>query len=668
MQSYQPEKRQRRAEPKQMPPAVKYRKKKRRVLNVLVCAVLIALVAIVVIVSPKKPVQKAYYSAGSQDNLVHSTGGALSDYEGLVFSEVMAANRTAMPDENGNYPDWLEIWNSSDHAINLKDVGLSNKGTSIKFLFPDMELAAGERVIVLCDKKNQAIAGKPMHAKFSISSNGEELYIYDPNAYLIDSVKTPILGVDESYARLPDGSWGTTNEYSPGYENTTSGHQEYRAATLVTDGAVIINEVCPDPLTGYTDASGNVCDWVELYNTTNQVISLDNYALSDNESKPLQWRFPEGATIQPHGYYLVYCNGDETPNTDPNAVPHANFRLSAEHDNVVLSDSRGRLVDRVTLDNVPKDASYARNENGVFIITQNPTPGLPNTQEGASRMDSILRSLNPTGVYVTEVMASNDTAVKAPSGGYTDWVEIYNSSNQAVDLSGYGLSDNIGRARKWQFPQGTTINPGEYKVIWCDGDTALSNTGELHTSFKLKKSGGEVLVLADPTGKILDKVVLPEIPTNVSYGRSIGREGFFYYDMATAGAQNGNDTFLGYADAPELTLQPGKHYGTVTAGFTIPANTTVYYTTDGSTPTQDKGYLYTGQDITFTHTTTLRARAFPANPLYKASTVTTGTYLMETYYTTPIVCITVDPDELWNEENGMACGRPEHRQVRRHSL
>lgn len=215
MQSYQPEKRQRRAEPKQMPPAVKYRKKKRRVLNVLVCAVLIALVAIVVIVSPKKPVQKAYYSAGSQDNLVHSTGGALSDYEGLVFSEVMAANRTAMPDENGNYPDWLEIWNSSDHAINLKDVGLSNKGTSIKFLFPDMELAAGERVIVLCDKKNQAIAGKPMHAKFSISSNGEELYIYDPNAYLIDSVKTPILGVDESYARLPDGSWGTTTSTAP---------------------------------------------------------------------------------------------------------------------------------------------------------------------------------------------------------------------------------------------------------------------------------------------------------------------------------------------------------------------------------------------------------------------------------------------------------------------
>ena len=120
MQSYQPEKRQRRAEPKQMPPAVKYRKKKRRVLNVLVCAVLIALVAIVVIVSPKKPVQKAYYSAGSQDNLVHSTGGALSDYEGLVFSEVMAANRTAMPDESGTAPTTPLTSRTSDFPIRAR--------------------------------------------------------------------------------------------------------------------------------------------------------------------------------------------------------------------------------------------------------------------------------------------------------------------------------------------------------------------------------------------------------------------------------------------------------------------------------------------------------------------------------------------------------------------
>ena len=179
MQSYQPEKRQRRAEPKQMPPAVKYRKKKRRVLNVLVCAVLIALVAIVVIVSPKKPVQKAYYSAGSQDNLVHSTGGALSDYEGLVFSEVMAANRTAMPDENGNYPDWLEIWNSSDHAINLKDVGLSNKGTSIKFLFPDMELAA--------------VFTRRDPASVSILTEGVKVYRADEAEKMADQIDVMIL-------------------------------------------------------------------------------------------------------------------------------------------------------------------------------------------------------------------------------------------------------------------------------------------------------------------------------------------------------------------------------------------------------------------------------------------------------------------------------------------
>lgn len=660
MQSNQPQRRQRRTESRQtqMPPAVSYRKKRRRVLNAVVCIALIALVALIVLVSPKEPVRRAYYSVGSGENLSGTTG-QLYDYTGLVFSEVMASNQTAMPDENGNYPDWLEIWNSSDHDMNLKNVGLSDNDTSIKFLFPDMTLSAGERVLVLCDKTNQAIVGKPLHAKFGLSSNGETLFLYDASAYLIDSVKTPILGADESYARLADGTWAQTYEYSPGYENTTAGHQAYRSATLVTEGALIINEVCPDPLTGYTDENGVVCDWIELYNTTDQVISLDNYALSDKENKPLKWRFPSGATVEPHGYYLIYCNGDDSPNTDPNAVPHANFRLSAEHDNVILSDSRGRLVDRVTLDNVPEDASYARNENGVFIVTNSPTPGLPNTQEGANRMDAILRSLNPTGVYITEIMASNDTAVLSSTGDYTDWVEIYNASSQVVDLSGYGLSDNIGRARKWQFPDGTYIMPGEYKIIWCDGNTALNNTAEPHTSFKLKKSGGEVLVLADPTGKILDKVVLPEIPTNVSYGRTLGREGFFYYETATAGALNDTNTFLGYAEAPELLIEPGKHKGTVVTGFTIPKNTTVYYTLDGSIPTMEKGYLYTGQDITFTRTTTLRARAFPADPNYKASTVTTGTYLVETYYSTPVVCITVDPEELWNETDGMLAEGPD---------
>ncbi len=660
MQNPQTTRRTRRAQntPQQAekPAAVKRRQKRRKIGNSLAMLVMLALVVLLVLVSPKTPVRHAYYTIGTDDNQVEAGHVSSGIYSGLVISEVMTSNQTALPDEKGEYPDWIEIWNSSANDIDLFNVGLSDDPLSISFLFPDMTLAAGERLIIYCDKTNQAAAGKPLHAKFGLSTNGETITLYDPDAFVIDSVKTPIMSADESYARLADGSWGLTGEYSPGYENTTDGFMAFRTATMVTDGALVINEICPDPLTGYRDEFGELVDWVELINTTGQTISLDNYALSNNENKPLKWRFPEGAVVAPYGYYIVFCSGKDIDN-GPGGVPHANFKVSAEHDTIVLSDSRGRLVDRVTIDNIPEDASYARDNYGGFSIHEKTTPQLPNTSSGENQMDMNLRALNETGVYISEIMASNDDVVASSTADFTDWIEIYNSSAEVVDLSGYGLSDNLGRARKWQFPAGTIIMPGEYKLIWCDGNTEANNAAEPHTSFGLAKIGGYSVVLADPTGRILDKIVLPEVPTNVSYGRTMGREGFFYYDAPTPMLQNG-DGFLGYVDAPELTVQGGMHSQGLNVGFTIPEDATVYYTTDGSVPSRTNGTVYTGQDIELNFTTVLRAKAFPVNPAYHESATTTGTYLINTYHEVPVVSVVVDPDLLWNDEYGMLADGP----------
>ncbi len=641
------------AEPQQVekPAAVKRRQKIRKIGNAMAMLILAAAVVLLILVCPKDPVRHAYYTIGTEDNQVHAGGSSVAGYQGLVISEVMASNQTALPDENGEYPDWIEIWNSSANDIEMENVGLSDDELSISFLFPKMTLKAGERIIVYCDKKNQAVAGKPMHAKFGLSSNGETITLYDPNAYVIDSVKTPIMSADESYARQADGAFVRTVEFSPGYENTTDGFLAFRNATMVTDGALIISEICPDPLTGYRDENGELVDWVELYNTTGSVVYLNNYALSNNENKPLKWRFPEGACVAPYGYYIVYCSGKDIDN-GPAGVPHSNFKVNAEHSTIVLSDSRGRLVDRVTLDNIPEDASYARNEDGSFSIHIKTTPQLPNTSSGEHQMDVYLRALNKTGVYITEVMASNDEVIASSTQEFTDWIEIYNSSAETVDLSGYGLSDNLGRARKWQFPDGTLIMPGQYLLVWCDGDTEANAAGEPHTSYGLAQAGGYSIVLADPTGKILDKLVLPAVPTDVSYGRTMGREGFFYYDVPTPGQQNGNG-FLGYAEAPQLTVQGGMHNQGVHVGFTIPENATVYYTTDGSEPTMANGTAYTGQEIELNFTTVLRAKAFPYDPNYHASTTVSSTYLINTYHQVPVVSIIVDPDLLWNEEYGL---------------
>ena len=646
------------AEPQQVekPAAVKRRQKRRKIGNAMAMLMLLAVVVLLIIICPKDPQRHAYFTIGTENNQVELHGSIASAYQGLVISEVMASNQTAIPDENGEYPDWIEIWNSSDREINLEAVGLSDDELSISFLFPKMTIGAGERLIVYCDKTNQATAGKPMHAKFGLSSNGETITLYDPNAYVIDSVKTPIMSADESYALQADGSWRVTDEFSPGYENTTEGFLSYRNATMVVDGALIISEICPDPLTGYRDEDGELADWIELYNTTGEVVSLANYALSNNENKPLKWRFPEGACVAPYGYYVVFCSGKDIDN-GPTGVAHTNFKVSAEHDTIVLSDGRGRLVDRVTLDNIPEDASYARDESGNFSIHVKTTPQLPNTSSGENQMDIYLRALNETGVYITEVMASNDTTVATVGAEYVDWIEIYNSSADVVDLSGYGLSDNLGRARKWQFPDGTIILPGEYKIIWCDGDADANNAAEPHASFGLLKAGDYSVVFADPTGKILDKLVLPAVPTDVSYGRTMGREGFFYYDVPTPGLQN-SDGFLGYAAAPQLTVPAGMHDQGVQVGFTIPADATVYYTTDGSEPTATSGIAYNGQVIELSKTTVLRARAFPVNPMYHESEITTGTYFINRYHDVMVVSLTVDPYVLWNETNGLLADGP----------
>lgn len=661
MQNPQRNTRTRRAQstPQQVekPAAVKRRQKRRKIGNAMAMLLLAAVVVLLVIICPKDPVRHAYYTIGTDDNQVTAQGASSGVYEGLVISEVMTSNQAAVPDENGEYGDWVEIWNSSANDIDLQNVGLSDDELSISFLFPKMTIAAGERLLVYCDKTNQATAGKSLHAKFGLSSNGETITLYDPNAYVIDSVKTPIMGSDESYALLEDGSWAITTAYSPGFANTTDGYLAYRNATMVVDGALIINEIAPDPLTGYRDEEGLLCDWIELYNTTGEIISLDNYALSNNENKPLKWRFPEGACVAPYGYYIVYCSGKDIDN-GPAGVAHTNFKISAEHDTIVLSDSRGRLVDRVTIDNIPEDASYARDEDGTFSVHVKSTPQLPNTSSGENQMDVYLRALNPTGVYITEVLASNDDVVTYAGVDYVDWIEIYNSSAEVVDLSGYGLSDNIGRARKWQFPDGTIIMPGEYRLIFCDGDTEANTAAEPHTSFGLTKAGGYSVVFADPTGKILDKLVLPEVPTDVSYGRTTGREGFFYYDVPTPGLQNGTG-FLGYADAPQMITPAGMHNQGVQVGFTIPEGTTVYYTTDGSVPTVTSGIAYTGQTIELSKTTVLRARAFPFDSNYHESYTTTGTYFINTYHDVPVVSVIVEPDLLWNEEYGMLADGPD---------
>ena len=190
--------------------ATKLRRRKTR-MNFILLAGFAALIVLLVLVTPMEPLRRATYSAMTESGLAEDNGNEqLGAYAGLVISEVMASNNTAVTDENGKYADWIEIWNSTDRVINLEGLGLSDKGDRIRFLFPAVSLDAGGRAIVFCDNTNQSNANRAFHAKFKLSSVGETIYLFDPNSYLIDSVKYSFMDSDESWALIGGGYEKTT--------------------------------------------------------------------------------------------------------------------------------------------------------------------------------------------------------------------------------------------------------------------------------------------------------------------------------------------------------------------------------------------------------------------------------------------------------------------------
>ncbi len=141
-----------------------------------------------------------------------------------------------------------------------------------------------------------------------------------------------------------------------------------------------------------------------------------------------------------------------------------------------------------------------------------------------------------SGVVINEFVASNDSVggFAEPDGGYGDYVELYNDTDAAVDLSGANLSDDYEELDKWAFPAGTSIAGAGYLIVWTDGDE--DQTG-IHTSYSLKKDGEE-LVLSQ-NGTIVDSIRFGEQETNVATARRPDGTGAFIQQEPTPNETNG---------------------------------------------------------------------------------------------------------------------------------
>jgi hypothetical protein len=143
-----------------------------------------------------------------------------------------------------------------------------------------------------------------------------------------------------------------------------------------------------------------------------------------------------------------------------------------------------------------------------------------------------------TPVAINELMARNSRSVRDPQREFDDWLEIYNLTGSAVDLSGMYLTDKEEQPRKWRVPQGAVIQPFGFLVIWADEDV---EAGEgLHAGFRLSASG-ETLTLVDVDARgnqILDSVRFGPQEQDVAIGRYPDGTGDFARVRATPGKRN----------------------------------------------------------------------------------------------------------------------------------
>lgn len=116
----------------------------------------------------------------------------------------------------------------------------------------------------------------------------------------------------------------------------------------------------------------------------------------------------------------------------------------------------------------------------------------------ASLLLSALGASAAEQVIISEFMASNNSGLRDEDNQLADWIEIYNSGTNAVNLDGWFLTDNSNNKTKWRFPA-TNIASGGFVIVFADSKDRRVPGAPLHANFALS-AGGEYLGLIKPDG------------------------------------------------------------------------------------------------------------------------------------------------------------------------
>lgn len=148
-------------------------------------------------------------------------------------------------------------------------------------------------------------------------------------------------------------------------------------------------------------------------------------------------------------------------------------------------------------------------------------------------------------LWINEIQSENIAGIFDAFGEREPWIELYNAGTNAVPLDGLYLSSNYLNLAQWAFPTGVVIQPGEFKLIFADGEPNETTNGEVHAGFRLSPGTGSV-ALSRPFGQdiqVLDYMNYVSAPGH-SYGSFPDGQPFTRFEMYFVTAGNTNNGTL----------------------------------------------------------------------------------------------------------------------------
>lgn len=149
------------------------------------------------------------------------------------------------------------------------------------------------------------------------------------------------------------------------------------------------------------DDLGDFSDWIEIFNSGTQPLSLGGWYLTDSDSARSKWRFPSGVVVPASSYLLVWASGQNR--TNPAAPLHTNFKLSKSAGSflaLVYSDGATIISSFANYPQQYDDVSYGRDRLDASVLGYftNATPGAANTTLGAGFAPEV-RFSRPSGTF-----------------------------------------------------------------------------------------------------------------------------------------------------------------------------------------------------------------------------------------------------------------------------